>query len=45
MEKVDINTNSQGCSSRRLAGMRGLRLRTEKAAPVVEDVKTWNCEE
>ena len=25
--------------------MRGLRLRAEKAAPVREDVKTWNHEE
>ena len=44
-EKVDVNINSQGCSSRRLAGMRELRLRAEKVAPVVEDIKTRNCEE
>ena len=33
-EKVDANTNPRGCNSRRLADMRGLRLRAEKVAPV-----------
>lgn len=36
VERVDANTNSRGCNSKRLAVMRGLRLRAEKVASVGE---------